>query len=159
MTDGTANEESAPSLLDGGRERRGAFTIVEVMVVLTMMAIMIAMAAPSFRRAMEKAKADLAITNLRAVWAAERFYWIDNRIYCSDLSQLVLLDLLDADVVSSASSYSYQVSISADGESFTATATRSGGSLWSGSFSIDQTGALTGSVTADGEPTISPPAQ
>jgi type IV pilus assembly protein PilE len=131
---------------------------MEVMVVITMMAVILAMTAPSFQRAVEKAKADIAIANLRAIWAAERFYWLEYRTYASDLTQLTSLGLLDPEMTGGLSIYSYSAIASSDGTSFSATATRNARSRWSGSFSIDQTGSITGMVTADDEPNITPPA-
>ena len=86
---------SIPSRLTG-RPRKG-FTLIEAMTVVTMMAIISAMAVPSFRLAMEESKADIAQANLRAIWAAERFYWMSNRQYTEDINTLVSLGLLDPD--------------------------------------------------------------
>jgi prepilin-type N-terminal cleavage/methylation domain-containing protein len=141
----------------GFSRRRGGFTLPEILVVLTLMAVMIAMAAPSFQKAVEKAKADVAIANLRAVWAAERFFWLDNRAYTANLGQLVTLDLLNAELTAGTSPYVYTVSTSIDGETFVATATHITGSSWSGSFTIDQTGTVGGKVTSPGDPDILPP--
>lgn len=137
--------------------RRRGFSILEVILVLTVMSVLIAFSIPSFQRTVEKAKADIAISNLRAAWAAERFYWLDNRSYCENLSQLVTLDLLDSEMIASTTLYTYSVTVSTDGQGFAVTATRVAGSSWQGSFSIDQTGVITGSVGASGEPTINPP--
>jgi Tfp pilus assembly protein PilE len=128
------------------------------MVVITLMSVILCMTVPSFQRAVETAKADIAVANLRAVWAAERFYWLEYRTYTGDLSQLASLGLLDPSMTAAASPYAYTVYASADGTSFTATATRASGSRWSGSFAIDQTGAVSGKVSAAEEPDINPPA-
>jgi type IV pilus assembly protein PilE len=132
--------------------------MIEVMVVVTLMSVILAMTGPSFLRAVEKSRADVAAANLRAVWCAERFYWVEYRTYTYDLSNLASLGLLDPQIASASAPYSYSVSVSADGNGFTATASRASGSSWSGSFSIDQTGTLSGVVGASGEPDINPPA-
>ena len=138
------------------RGRRG-FSMIEVMVVVTMMAVILAMTAPTFQRSVEMAKTDIAIANLRALWAAERFYWVEYRAYTDDLSLLTSLGLLDPETVAAVSPFQYTVSVSADGSAFSATATRAPGGHYAGSFTIDQTGSLTGSLTAQGEPDINPP--
>jgi prepilin-type N-terminal cleavage/methylation domain-containing protein len=137
--------------------RRG-YSLLEVTVVITLMGVILAMTVPSFQRSVETAKADIAVANLRAIWAAERFYWLEYRAYTGDLAQLTALGLLDPEMTAGTAPYVYSVSASADGSAFTATAARAAGSRWAGSFAIDQTGAVTGKVTADDEPDINPPA-
>src|SRR5579885_2267284 len=105
--------------------QRRAWSLVEVVVVVTMMAILVSLSVPIFRRALEQAQADIAAANLRAVWSAERLYWLENHVYSSDLNELHGLGLLDSALLSSSSAYVYQLpSVSAT--TFTATATRSG---------------------------------
>ena len=138
---------------------RGAYTLIEVMVVLTLMGVMIAMAAPSFRRAVEKANADIAVANLRAIWAAQRVYWIANRTYAADLPTLVGQDLVGPEVMSSSWPFHYALNPSGD-TSFTVTALRSAPHTYTGQFTIDETGAITGSLTNPSdstEPAITPP--
>ena len=163
MTNGTPHA----SLIDDAfskprRKRRFGFSFLEVMVVLTLMGIMVAMAAPTFRRTIETATADIAIANLRAVWAAQRVYWIANRSYASDISTLVSLDLLNPEVLPSDGTYSYYTySITgADSSTFSATARRASGVSYTGSFLIDQTGTVGGSIsdsTDPSAPAITPP--
>lgn len=125
------------------------------MLVCTVMAILIAMAAPSFRRSMEHSRADIAGANLRAIWTAQRLYWLEYRTYAVQLSQLESLGLLDPTIVSATTRYVYAIP-SADSSAFTATATRSGSVRWTGQFTIDQDGVLSGVVQATGQPDIEP---
>lgn len=120
-------------------------------IVLTVMAILISMAMPRFSRSLESAKADVAGANLRAIWAAERLYWLDHRNYTSSLDTLVSQNLLDPSITAN-TSYSYLVT-TADSTTFSATAQRLNGS-WSGSFTIDQTGAISGNLTCPGQDSI-----
>jgi type II secretory pathway pseudopilin PulG len=119
------------------------------------MGVLIAVGIPTFGRAVEQSRADLAAANLRAVWSAERLYWLENNTYTTDLSALQALGLLDPTVVTAATVYVYQVP-SADAASFTATATRTGSRQWTGTLSMDQSGTLSGSIQASGQPTIVP---
>jgi prepilin-type N-terminal cleavage/methylation domain-containing protein len=96
------------------------FSLVELMVTVTLIGILAAFATPSFRRAMNQSRADIAAANLRAIWSAERCYWLDNRSYTSDLNQLQSLGLVDPSVVASSSFYVYAVT-AASGSTFTAT--------------------------------------
>ena len=93
---------------------RPGWTLVEVAVVLAVMGVLIAVGIPTFGRAVEQSRADLAAANLRAVWSAERLYWLENNTYTTDLSALQALGLLDPTVVTAATVYVYQVP-SADG--------------------------------------------
>ncbi len=134
--------------------RRG-ISLVELLVAVTLIGIMTSMAVPSFRRAVDQSRADIATANLRAIWSAERCYWLEYRSYTSDLTLLRSLGLLDPTIVSSTSFYVYDIP-AADTNTFSATATRTGGTRWTGAFSIDETGVVSGSVNATGEPTIVP---
>ena len=97
----TAGRAAAPS----------GFTLTELMVVVTILAIMAAMSAPSFQRAVEQSRADIAAANLRAIWAAERLYWLEYQSYTtsSHLETLRDLGLVDSEVVTSTGGYSYTV--------------------------------------------------
>ena len=68
---------TTPQTADRRTARRG-FTLTELMVVTTLIGVMAAMSVPSFQRAVEQSRVDIAVANLRAVWAAERLYWLEN---------------------------------------------------------------------------------
>ena len=65
------------------------------MVVLTVIAIMAAMCIPTFQRAIEQSRADVAAANLRAIWAAERLYWLEYHAYTDQFDNLRAMGLLD----------------------------------------------------------------
>ncbi len=117
------------------------YTLVEMMIVLVVLGVMISFGVPQFTRALEQSRADVAGANLRAIWTAERVYWLDNRTYTSSLAVLVSANLLDPTIPSD-TSYTYLVS-DADTTTFTATATRAANVSWSGTFSITQDGTFT----------------
>jgi Tfp pilus assembly protein PilE len=128
---------------------------MEVILAMTIISILISMSVPSFHRLLEQSRADMAGANLRALWAAERVYWLEYRTYTADLTALQALGLIDPALVSSHVTYAYQVT-SADDHSFVATATRAASDRWNGSFSIDDTGTISGGLTAAGQLTIVP---
>ncbi len=123
--------------------------------MLAVIGVLVSMSVPSFRRSMEQSRADIAGSNLRAIWAAERLYWLENRTYTTNLALLESAGLLDPQILSSTAPYAYAVS-SANSTGFTATATRSGSARWSGQFTIDEDGTVSGTVQATGEPSIVP---
>jgi prepilin-type N-terminal cleavage/methylation domain-containing protein len=133
---------------------RNAVTLLEIMVVLTVIGILISFSVPTYQRAIEQSRADIAAANLRAVWSAQRLYWLENHCYTGDLGLLRGMGLLDPTITLSASGYSYSATAAKD--TFSAIAARTGSSRWNGKFEIDQTGAISGAIRAQGEPDIAP---
>jgi prepilin-type N-terminal cleavage/methylation domain-containing protein len=136
------------------RRRRSGYSLFEVMVVVTLMSVILSIVAPSFNKAVEQSKVDIAVANLRSIWAAERFYLVvnpqqaDPPAFSLDLQQLLSLGVVDAALTTATSPYSYSVSSnSAVNPGFIATATRTGVGQWQGSFSIDQSGNISGSLS------------
>ncbi|TWU08187.1 type IV pilin protein [Stieleria varia] len=132
---------------------RTAFSLIEIVVTMTILAILVSFAAPSVIQTMEQSHADLAGAGLRMINSAQRFYWLENRTYAPDLQTLQAAGLIDDDLTNASRRYEFATTGDADG--FTATATRrqigaAGQSIyngaWQGSFSTDETGAITGSV-------------
>jgi prepilin-type N-terminal cleavage/methylation domain-containing protein len=153
------NDASKPKSADRPSARHAelarGFTLMEVMVVLTIIGVVLAMTAPTFQRALEQSRADMAGANLRAIWSAERLYWLDNHTFTNDLTLLESLGLLDPTLVSATTIYVYGVS-AADSTTLNATASRAGSTRWGGTFSIDQTGVISGTIEAAGETNIQP---
>lgn len=128
---------------------------MEIMAALAVIGVLLSLAAPSFHRSVAQSRADVAGANLRAIWTAQRVYWLECRTYTSDLTALEAAGLLDPTIVSASEPYVYAVP-SADADTFTAKATRSGSERWSGHFQIDQAGTVWGDIQATGEPGITP---
>jgi general secretion pathway protein G len=123
------------------RRERGGYTLIEVTVVATILGILAAIPAPLFARAIEQSRLDLAASNLRAIWCAERYFYLENGRYGS----LVELSggttaLLDPSIASGTTFYAYTIDLSTG--SFVATATHPAGQRGSGDLTIDQTGTL-----------------
>src|SRR3954449_2399498 len=121
--------------------RRGGYSLLEVMVVSTIMGIIVAIPIPMFAKAIEQSKLDVASANLRAIWCAERYYYLENKSYGS-LADLQAAGLVDPSIGSGSSYYAYSID-KADGQSFTATAQHPANSRCSGSMSVDQSGRFT----------------
>ena len=130
-------------------------TFIEVLLVSILMGILFAMAAPTFVDTVEQAHADIAGADLQAIWGAERFYWLENRTYTTNLATLEALGLLDPAVVAGTSRYLYSIEY-ADDSSFTAEATRINSGLWSGGFHAHEDGVVSGVVQAYGHSDIKP---
>lgn len=121
---------------------------------MTILAIVVTFAAPSVLQALEQSHADLAGANLRMINAAQRFHWLENRTYAANLQTLIDEGLLDGDIDASAPRYEFTI-VTADANGFTANARRrifdNLGSpvyngAWQGTFTIDETGTIAGTV-------------
>jgi len=71
--------------------RRG-FSLIELMVAVAILAAIVAFAAPSFRKTVEQARADIAVANLRTIWTAERLYWLQSGAFTAEWSKLIRED-------------------------------------------------------------------
>jgi Tfp pilus assembly protein PilE len=128
--------------------------MIEVVVVMTIMGVMIAIPIPTFLRAVEQSKLDIAAADLRAIWAAQRFYHLENRTYADSLDKLAPGtadgDLIESTLTSGTSFYAYEIT-RGDAQSFTATATHPVQPRCTGYLSIDEGGTVTSYVYYDGE--------
>lgn len=142
------------------------YTLVEMMVVLVVAAVLTSFGIPRFTRALEQSRADVAGANLRAIWTAERIYWLDNRTYTNNLSYLASdtppsqeppnpgYSLLDPSIMSDPY-YTYVVTVpDNDPTTFTVTAQRATNVSWSGTITITHDGILTGTLTCSGQADI-----
>jgi prepilin-type N-terminal cleavage/methylation domain-containing protein len=138
-----------------GASRRPGFSLMEVMLVLAVVGVLLSLSAPSFRRSVQQSRADIAGANLRAIWTAQRVYWLEYRSYADQLSQLESAGLLDPTIPSATDPYQYEIStVSTD--TFEARANRAGSERWSGFFAIDEDGDMWGNISASGEENIVP---
>ena len=71
--------------LERGREE-GGFTLIELMVVVLIIAILIAIAIPTFLGARKRAQDKQAQSNLRNALTAEKTIYVDNQAYSADVA-------------------------------------------------------------------------
>jgi prepilin-type N-terminal cleavage/methylation domain-containing protein len=127
-----------------GPTRRG-YSLVEMIVAVIVAGVLLSIGVPRFQRSLEQSRADVAGANLRAIWSAQRLYWLQNRTYATDLSTLVSANLIDPSLPGANVPFGYSIADASDAW-FTATAARSGSSSWSGSFTITADGTFSGAV-------------
>lgn len=134
---------------------RQAFSLVEIIVTMTILAVLMAISAPSVIQSVEQSHADLAGAGLRMIHTSQRFYWLENRTYATTLQTLVNAGLIDENLTSIQSRYEYSIT-SANNSTFQAQARRRlindmdmaiYDGAWQGTFLIDETGVITGTVT------------
>ena len=139
---------------------RAGFTLAEVCVAVTIICILVTMAAPTYDRAIEQARVDGAAGNLRVIWSAQRIYWLEHKTFSVDLTGLQAMDLVDQRLVDSASNpkarFVYSIT-SAGVDTFTATAQRSGSSNWLGQLVLDENGEIAGVISGPGGQVVTPP--
>jgi prepilin-type N-terminal cleavage/methylation domain-containing protein len=136
---------SRPGSFQRPRPRPRGYTLLEMLVALVVTGVLLSIGVPQFQQSLEQSRADVTGANLRAIWSAQRLYWLQNRTYAPDLNTLLSANLIDPTLTTATTPYSY--AITADSSSdFTATATRGGSTSWNGSFAITSTGTITGSV-------------
>ncbi len=152
-----------------GYSTPAAFTLVEVMIVLMVVAVMTAFCIPSYQRALEQSRANVAGANLRAIWAAQRLYWLEYHTYAGDANDIAkgITDLggmgvLDLRSMGSAGGYEYYIQIDPPptAETFKAAARRTDiNNFWNGTLTIDRTGLIEGEITAGDGTVITPGSQ
>lgn len=137
----------APRAARGPRRNR-AFTLMEVVVTMTILGVLISIPAPLFSKAIEQSRYEIAAANLQAIWNAQRFYYLENRRYAATLDELG--DLVDASLRTAGGSYYHYDVASADGQGFAATATHPETPRCSGAITIDHSGRWDGEVLFNG---------
>ena len=133
----------------------GGFTLIEVSIVMTIICLLVTLAIPTFRRAIEQARLDTAGANLHMIWSAQRLYWLENRSFSPALADLKGMDLVDAAIADNSGNpkaiYVYQITQSS-ASGFEARALRQAGGIWTGQIQINQDGSLAGAVAStDGQ--------
>ena len=121
------------------RSRR-AVTLMELMITVIAIGVIAALAIPSYRRTVERARSNEAVTNLNIISMGEKIYKIDNSTYwadgvtCSGVACATINSKLNVDVTSQF----YSLQVTGGGVAYTARADRIGGTKW---YTVDQTGA------------------
>jgi len=132
---------------------RGGFTLVEMAVVTTLLAILVTLAVPQFILAVERARANEAEARLQQLWTGQRLYWLKYHCYASSIIQLQQEQCIDPSLTQTAGgglTFDYNV-VEADAISFLAQATPHDSTRWNGSLEIDETGNISGTImTSDG---------
>jgi prepilin-type N-terminal cleavage/methylation domain-containing protein len=143
------SESIVPGSPYPGGSRRG-YSLVEMIVSVIVAGVLLSFGVPRFQQSLEQSRADVAGANMRAIWSAQRLYWLQNRPYAPDLNTLLSANLIDPSLPAANTPYGYSIANSSDSW-FTATATRSGSSNWSGSFTIAADGTFSGAVQQSGQ--------
>ncbi|MCJ7543851.1 MAG: prepilin-type N-terminal cleavage/methylation domain-containing protein [Phycisphaerae bacterium] len=138
---------------------KGGFTLMELSIAMVIICLMMTLAAPIFTRAIECSRMDAAVANLKILWAAQRAYWLEERYFAPDLSNLQSMDLVDSAIVQTANDpsavYVYEA-VSANESEFVCRATRHNSTVWSGQILIDEEGTISGTITSTDGSVLTP---
>jgi type IV pilus assembly protein PilA len=74
--------------LNARRSDENGFTLIEILVVILILAVLMAIAVPSFLRSKKKGNDSQAHAALRSGLAAERTYYVDYQSYTTDQAKL-----------------------------------------------------------------------
>ncbi len=145
----TASASTANCARRPGARARG-FSLIEMIVAVIVAGVLLSIGVPQFAQSLEQSRVDVAGANLRAIWSAQRLYWLQNRTYAPDLNTLLSANLIDPSLPTATVPFTYTIADVSDSW-FTATATRCGSSSWSGSFTIAGDGTFSGGVQQSGQ--------
>lgn len=114
---------------------RKGFTLVEVLIVVIIIGILAGIGVPQFASSIEKAKGGEARAGLGHVQTGEKVYYAEREYYTSNLS--------DLDISLSQRYWAFSISTPTS-TSYTATATRSGGTRAGQTITMNQAGTIAG---------------
>lgn len=129
------------------QKKAKGFTILELMTVVTVMAVLISYGVPQFQKSMEQSRVDLAAANLQSIWTAQRLYRAQHDVFADGVSSLN--DFLDVSFVNTISDTNnpFLYSTALTGTGFDALAVRHKSTYWTGTLTINETGQLSGFTT------------
>jgi type IV pilus assembly protein PilE len=124
------------------KKRVAGFTLIELMVALVIVAILAAIALPSYADKIRRGRRAAAESYLMDLAQRQQQYFTDTRVYAPDVT--TLNDPVPSEVVSY---YTVQIVTGATPPTFVITATAIGAQASDGNLTIDNTGAKTPSTS------------
>lgn len=128
---------------------KNGYTLFEACVAMIIICILVTIGTPIYTKAIEQARLDSAVGNLKTIWAAQRAYWLKYRTFTNSLDALKSENLISSKLTDQNSTYTYNIEY-ADNGSFTASATRNASGTWSGQIVINENGQFSGGISKAG---------
>jgi prepilin-type N-terminal cleavage/methylation domain-containing protein len=123
-------------------KRERGFSLIELLIVVTILSVIAAIAIPGLRRARNNAQMGSAIQSLRMITTAQHLYERKFKVY-GTLSQLVPEGTIDSHIGSgSKSGFSFALTLSVDAKSFSCYATPEEDPATLDHFFVDESGVI-----------------
>lgn len=117
---------------------KSGFSLLELMIGLIIITILASVAIPSFSKSIEKTKVKDAQATLAALYSSEKIYRLDQTSY-GTLANLIANNYIsDPDPSNNNANWDFSAIVGGTGNTFTATATRTGGSHNGQTVSVDE---------------------
>ena len=119
---------------------------MELMITVIAIGVIASLAIPSYRRTVERARSNEAVTNLNIIYMAEKIYKIDNGgLYwagttCNGGGSPLVCTTINTNLSVDITSQYYNLTLAGGGAGFSASAARAGGSK---TYAVDQNGVWT----------------
>ncbi len=123
---------------------RTAFTMTELLVVVIILGILATFGLAQYGKVVERRYYGESQNLLLAIYSGERYYYFSNGAYLDNPSTDADWRLIHMDNPNNYSSLPVTFSVSAAGSTFTATATRNGGTCNTNTITVTQVRALGG---------------
>lgn len=130
---------------------RGGFSLFELLLTMTIIAMLSMAAVPSFQDANESARLQRGAAELESLWRAQRIYRLETGRFADTVRELQRADLLPGNSPGTVEGYEFRIRRDALGrERLLARRVDSG--VWSGELILDAEGKLRGELRrGDGE--------
>jgi len=136
--------------------RDQGFSLVELLIVVTIIGIIMALAVPGLQRARRYAQSGSAIQSLRTITTAENLYERRYKVYAT-LADLAPEGTLDTNLGSGfKSGYSFVITVPAGAKSFTSNANAEEDPVGAPFFFTDETAVIRFNESAPADATSSP---
>ena len=135
--------------------RRAGHTLLELMLVVCVLGVLVGWGAPRYAVAVEQTRVDQAAAALRSVWLAERMHWLEHHSFTADLDALASERLVDQALLDQKQPFVFAID-AADAVSVAVSAERTGSEAWSGTLTLDESGAIVGSTQHEDGTVVSP---
>lgn len=129
--------------------KESAFTLMEILIAVVVLAVLAGLALPNYFQTVEKARSNEAVGNLNIIRMGERIYRLNNGRYWPnpDATNNTLASINSALNIELNTAYYNALSVTSTGTGTGFTATASRGNAGAKTFTIDQNGAITESGT------------
>lgn len=123
--------------------RSAGFTVVETLIVATLVFLLLGMGLPRMLRAYEVSRVSNGEAGLQTLWTAQRLYRIHHGRFAADINDLVDAGLAPSGMADGGGTWAYSVAMG-ERDRFRMRALRRPDGGWSGRLVLRQDGRLSG---------------